>query len=85
MGLPIGKLVVATNENDFLARFWKNGRYEKVDSSHDSTQPGNGYPDISYNVINVQGVQTQESLAKAVCIIDQQEELVGLVNHICNH
>jgi len=33
MGLPIGKLVVATNENDILARFWKYGRYEKVDSS----------------------------------------------------
>jgi threonine synthase len=33
MGLPIGKLVVATNENDILARFWKSGRYEKVDSS----------------------------------------------------
>jgi len=31
MGLPIGKLVIATNENDILARFWKNGRYEKVD------------------------------------------------------
>jgi len=36
MGLPIGKLVVATNENDILARFWKNGRYEKVDSSSPS-------------------------------------------------
>lgn len=25
----MGKLVVATNENDILARFWKTGRYEK--------------------------------------------------------
>lgn len=33
MGLPIGKLVVATNANDILARFWKHGRYEKVDSA----------------------------------------------------
>ena len=32
MGLPMGKLVVATNANDILARFWKTGRYEKVDS-----------------------------------------------------
>jgi threonine synthase len=38
MGLPIGKLVVATNENDILARFWKNGRYEKVDSSPSDRQ-----------------------------------------------
>ena len=28
MGLPIGKLVVATNENDILARTLKTGRYE---------------------------------------------------------
>ncbi|EKM57081.1 uncharacterized protein PHACADRAFT_119273 [Phanerochaete carnosa HHB-10118-sp] len=33
MGLPIGKLVIATNSNDILARFWKGGAYEKVDSS----------------------------------------------------
>jgi len=33
MGLPVGKLAVATNSNDILARFWKSGRYEKVDSS----------------------------------------------------
>ncbi|KIM41582.1 hypothetical protein M413DRAFT_445556 [Hebeloma cylindrosporum] len=32
MGLPIGKLVVATNANDILARFWKSGKYEKMDS-----------------------------------------------------
>jgi len=29
MGLPISKLVVATNENDILDRFWKTGYYEK--------------------------------------------------------
>ncbi|KAI2625284.1 threonine synthase [Hypomontagnella submonticulosa] len=29
MGLPVEKLVVATNENDILDRFWKTGRYEK--------------------------------------------------------
>ncbi|MCJ1473285.1 threonine synthase [Lambiella insularis] len=29
MGLPIEKLVVATNENDILDRFWKSGWYEK--------------------------------------------------------
>jgi len=33
MGLPIGKLAVATNANDILARFWKSGKYEKVDST----------------------------------------------------
>lgn len=31
MGLPMGKLGIATNSNDILARFWKSGSYEKVD------------------------------------------------------
>ncbi|KAJ7507283.1 tryptophan synthase beta subunit-like PLP-dependent enzyme [Mycena galericulata] len=35
MGLPMGKLVVATNANDILARFWNAGKYEKVDSAND--------------------------------------------------
>jgi threonine synthase len=29
MGLPVAKLVLATNENDILDRFWKTGHYEK--------------------------------------------------------
>ncbi|POS86696.1 Tryptophan synthase beta subunit-like PLP-dependent enzyme, partial [Erysiphe pulchra] len=29
MGLPIDKLLIATNENDILDRFWKTGKYEK--------------------------------------------------------
>ena len=29
MGLPVEKLVIATNENDILDRFWRTGKYEK--------------------------------------------------------
>lgn len=29
MGLPSDKLVIATNENDILHRFWRTGHYEK--------------------------------------------------------
>jgi threonine synthase len=29
MGLPVEKLIVSTNENDILDRFWKSGKYEK--------------------------------------------------------
>ncbi len=29
MGLPVEKLIVATNENDILYRFWRSGHYEK--------------------------------------------------------
>ncbi len=36
MGLPMhAKLGVATNANDILTRFWRTGRYEKVDDSSD--------------------------------------------------
>ena len=31
MGLPMGKLVVATNENDILERVFRTGRYESVE------------------------------------------------------
>ncbi|KAF8131020.1 tryptophan synthase beta subunit-like PLP-dependent enzyme [Boletus edulis] len=31
MGLPMGKLGIATNSNDILARFWTSGTYQKVD------------------------------------------------------
>lgn len=33
MGLPMGKLAIATNANDILARFWKSGKYETTDST----------------------------------------------------
>lgn len=42
MGLPMLKLGVATNANDILARFWKSGKYEKVDSSAGETSAFNG-------------------------------------------
>ncbi|KAE9964109.1 hypothetical protein BLS_008643 [Venturia inaequalis] len=29
MGLPVEKLIIATNENDILHRFWRTGHYEK--------------------------------------------------------
>lgn len=40
MGLPIEKLVVATNENDILDRFWKTGKYEKQPSHGPEAQGG---------------------------------------------
>lgn len=42
MGLPMGKLVVATNSNDILARFWKSGSYEKVDTNGGHLHAGEG-------------------------------------------
>ncbi len=51
MGLPISRLVVATNENDILQRFWATGRYEKSSGSSTSssssaqTEPAQGSSD----------------------------------------
>ena len=50
MGLPMDILVVATNANDILARFWATGRYEKsvsvtldtADTFHSPTGSVNG-------------------------------------------
>ncbi|KAJ3097144.1 threonine synthase [Phlyctochytrium planicorne] len=41
MGLPIHKLIVATNENDILHRFWESGAYQKPGTASDPT-PGSG-------------------------------------------
>ncbi|KXN84018.1 Threonine synthase [Leucoagaricus sp. SymC.cos] len=44
MGLPIGKLAVATNANDILARFWKS---KKVDSDELPATDGRQATDVS--------------------------------------
>ncbi|WP_374347761.1 threonine synthase [Chitinimonas sp.] len=46
MGLPIGRLVVATNENDVLDEFFKTGRYS-VRSSNDTHATSSPSMDIS--------------------------------------
>ncbi|KAJ7624979.1 tryptophan synthase beta subunit-like PLP-dependent enzyme [Mycena polygramma] len=40
MGLPMSKLVVATNANDILARFWNTGKYEKEAAYEEITSDG---------------------------------------------
>jgi threonine synthase len=42
MGLPMGKLVVATNSNDILVRFWRTGRYEKIPEAAAPLPEGDG-------------------------------------------
>ena len=67
MGLPIGKLVVATNANDILARFWRNGIYEKVESAPsgtDATAPVEGASDGKQAVGGV-----KETLSPAMDIL----------------
>jgi len=37
LGLPVQPLVIATNANDILPRFFRTGRYEKADSSSEAS------------------------------------------------
>ncbi|KAI0517673.1 tryptophan synthase beta subunit-like PLP-dependent enzyme [Xylaria bambusicola] len=45
MGLPADKLIVATNENDILYRFWKTGRYEKQPAANGAVKEGHVHSD----------------------------------------
>ena len=39
MGLPIGRLILATNENDVLDEFFRSGRYRVRASAHETSSP----------------------------------------------
>lgn len=54
MGLPVDKLVIATNENDILDRFWKTGRYEKQKAKGPEAEGG----------LEVDGVKAHEDGVK---------------------
>jgi threonine synthase len=40
MGLPIARLVISTNENDILHRFWQTGTYSKHDAHSEKAHGG---------------------------------------------
>jgi threonine synthase len=52
--------VIATNENDILARFWKNGSYEKVDPT----------------LVNSRGVKETHSPAMDILVSSNFERLL---------
>jgi len=60
---------VATNSNDILARFWKNGKYEKVDSSSDmATAAAKGASD-ERQVTEASSFGVKETLSPAMDIL----------------
>jgi threonine synthase len=81
MGVPMDKLVIATNENDILARFWASGRYEKVASSGISTSapavsPVAGVSDGKQATSSAGGVVETPSPAMDILVSSNFERLL---------
>ncbi|BGP41693.1 threonine synthase [Rhodotorula kratochvilovae] len=74
LGLPMAQLVVATNANDILARFWKTGRYEKAASDEpehftdDEDEAGEGGAHARYPSLTEDEAfrRQQEAVAQSV-------------------
>ncbi|KAI9792919.1 MAG: threonine synthase [Peltula sp. TS41687] len=64
MGLPIEKLVVATNENDILDRFWKSGSYKKKAEHGQKAQGG-----LAEDGVKAHAEGVKETLSPAMDIL----------------
>ncbi|KAL7284579.1 hypothetical protein ACG7TL_001872 [Trametes sanguinea] len=76
MGLPMGRLGVATNSNDILARFWKSGAYEKVDSSAPAPTPGAVGGSDGKQATDASGVRETLSPAMDILVSSNFERLL---------
>jgi threonine synthase len=78
MGLPISKLLIATNENDILYRFFQSGKYEKHESSpHSSTMNGGIAADGAK--AHVEGVKETLSPAMDILVSSNFERLIWML------
>ncbi|KAF2435259.1 tryptophan synthase beta subunit-like PLP-dependent enzyme [Tothia fuscella] len=73
MGLPIEKLVIATNENDILHRFWRTGHYEK-NEVHGKEAEG-GFKDDGVKA-HAEGVKETLSPAMDILVSSNFERLL---------
>lgn len=75
MGLPASKLVIATNSNDILDRFWKTGSYEKHPAANPSTAQAKSTPP-SFNAAHPSGVIETLSPAMDILVSSNFERLL---------
>ncbi|PHH81368.1 hypothetical protein CDD82_938 [Ophiocordyceps australis] len=73
MGLPIQKLVIATNENDILDRFWKTGKYEKQRAQSPATVGGLA---VDGALAHTEGVKETLSPAMDILVSSNFERLL---------
>jgi threonine synthase len=84
LGLPVEKLVVATNENDILARFWKTGRYVKADSDDAAAAWASQLDKINGTVENHDGgVKATLSPAMDILVSSNFERLLWYLAFEC--
>ncbi|KAI4211393.1 MAG: hypothetical protein LQ351_005819 [Letrouitia transgressa] len=78
MGLPVDKLVIATNENDILDRFWKTGRYEKKPAQGQKAEGGLQVDGVK---AHEDGVRETLSPAMDILVSSNFERLLWFLAH----
>lgn len=75
MGLPIQKLIIATNENDILHRFWQTGTYSKKATHDPVLNPHSGIP-ADGSQAHTEGVKETLSPAMDILVSSNFERLL---------